>query len=62
MPDTYILPKDKEIVDEKLKEHNIFDRENIYIIKPIASSRGRGVRLLSDVTSLSQKGMVQKYI
>ncbi len=26
MQDTYILPKDKEIVDEKLKEYNIFDR------------------------------------
>ena len=62
MQDTYILPKDKEIVDEKLKEYNIFDRENIYIIKPVASSRGRGVRILTDITTLPQKGMVQKYI
>ena len=62
MQETYILPKDKEIVDEKLKEYNIFDRENIYIIKPVASSRGRGVRILTDITTLPQKGMVQKYI
>lgn len=62
MQDTYILSKDKEIVDEKLKEYNIFDRENIYIIKPVASSRGRGVRILTDITTLPQKGMVQKYI
>ena len=62
MPETYILPKDKEIVDELLKEYNFFDRENLYIVKPVASSRGRGVRVLSDVTTLPNKGILQKYI
>jgi hypothetical protein len=62
MPETYILPKDKEIVTELLKEYNAFDRQNIFIIKPVASSRGRGVRVLYDVTTLPQKGLLQKYI
>ena len=62
MPEVYLLPKDKEVVDEKLKEYNVFDRENLYIIKPVASSRGRGVRVLTDVTTLPNKGIVEKYI
>jgi len=62
MPETFELPREREIVEEKLKEYNVFDRENLYIIKPVASSRGRGVRVLTDVTTLPQKGMVQKYI
>ena len=62
MPETYILPRDKEILDEKLKEYNVFDRENLYIIKPVASSRGRGVRVLTDITTLPIKGMIEKYI
>ena len=62
MPENFILPKDKEIVDEKLKEYNVFDRENIYIVKPVASSRGRGVRILTDVTTLPNRGMLEKYI
>ena len=62
MPETFILPRDKQIVDEKLKEYNMFDRENLYIVKPVASSRGRGVRVLSDVTTLPNKGMLEKYI
>ena len=62
MPEVYLLPKDKEIVDEKLKEYNVFDRINLYIIKPVASSRGKGVRILTDVTTLPNKGIVEKYI
>ena len=62
MPENFILPRDKEIVDENLKEYNVFDRENIYIVKPVASSRGRGVRILTDVTTLPNKGMLEKYI
>ena len=62
MPENFILPRDKEIVVEKLKEYNVFDRENIYIVKPVASSRGRGVRILTDVTTLPNRGMLEKYI
>lgn len=62
MPETFTLPRERELVEEKLKEYNVFDRQNLYIIKPVASSRGRGVRVLTDVTTLPQKGMVQRYI
>ena len=62
MPDNYILPRDRDIVDEKFKEYNVFDRENIYIVKPVASSRGRGVRVLSDASTIPNRGMLEKYI
>lgn len=55
MPETYVLPKDQEIVNEKLKDFNLKDKTNLWLIKPVASSRGRGIRLLTDLESLPKK-------
>ena len=38
MPDKFILPQDRDIVQEKMKEYNIFNLKEIYIVKPLAST------------------------
>ena len=48
MPETYVLPKDAEIFEEKLKNFDVNDIKHLWLIKPFASSRGRGIRLLTD--------------
>jgi hypothetical protein len=62
MPETYVLPKDQEIVNEKLKDFNLKDKTNLWLIKPVASSRGRGIRLLTDLESLPKKNIITHYI
>ena len=62
MPETYVLPKDQEIVNEKLKDFNLNDKTNLWLIKPVASSRGRGIRLLTDLESLPKKNIITHYI
>ena len=62
MPDKFILPQDRDIVQEKMKEYNIFNVKEIYIVKPLASTHGKGVRILTDTTTVPTKGILEKYI
>ena len=62
MPETYILPKDVEIFTERIKDFDINDKKNLWLIKPFASSRGRGIRLLTDKESLPKKNLITHYI
>ena len=62
MPDKYILPQDRDIVQEKMKDYNIFNLKDIYIVKPVASTHGKGVRILTDTTTVPTKGILEKYI
>ena len=48
MPESYILPKDLEVFSEKIKDFDINDKKNLWLIKPFASCRGRGIRLLKN--------------
>ena len=59
MPETYCLPRDYDIISEKVKELDLNDIKNLWLVKPVASSRGRGIRLLTDEESLPKKN---KYI
>ena len=59
MPETYCLPKDYDIIAEKVKDLDLNDIQNLWLVKPVASSRGRGIRLLTDVESLPKKN---KYV
>ena len=59
MPETYCLPRDYDIISEKVKDLNLNDIKNLWLVKPVASSRGRGIRLLTDMESLPKKN---KYI
>ena len=62
MPDKFLLPQDRDIVQEKMKEYNLFNIKDIYIVKPIANTHGKGVRILTDTTTVPTKGILEKYI
>ena len=62
MPKKFLLPKDRDTVQEIMKEYNVFNLKEIYIVKPIASSHGKGVRILTDSTTVPTKGILEKYI
>ena len=62
MPFKYILPQDRDTVQEIMKEYNIFNIKEIYIMKPLASTHGKGVRILTDPTTVPTKGILEKYI
>jgi hypothetical protein len=59
MPETYCLPRDFDIISEKVQNLDLKDIQNLWLVKPVASSRGRGIRLLTDVENLPKKN---KYI
>ena len=62
MPETYILPKDSDIFNEKIKDFSLDDKEKLWLIKPVASSRGRGIRLLTDINTIPKKTLITHYI
>ena len=59
MPETYCLPKDYDLATEKIKDLDLNDIKHLWLVKLVASSRGRGIRLLTDIESLPKKN---KYI
>ena len=59
IPTTYILPRDKRLLKENWMEHGTF------IMKPVASARGIGIKMLTKYDQLPKKTaglLVQKYI
>ena len=62
MPEKFLLPQDRDLVQEKMREYNIFNIKEIYIVKPLASTHGKGVRILTDTTTVPTKGILEKYI
>jgi len=61
MPETYILPRDKEIFDKMIKDYKITEK-NMWLIKPVASSLGNGIHLMTDVNTIPQKTLVSHYV
>jgi len=59
MPETYCLPKDFDIISKKLQNLDLKDIKNLWLVKPAASSRGKGIKLLTNVENLPKKN---KYI
>ena len=63
MPETYVLPRDHDFfVNEKLKDFSLDDKTKLWLLKPVASSRGRGIRLLTDLENIPKKMIVSHYI
>jgi tubulin polyglutamylase TTLL4 len=58
IPETYILPEDKDELKQK------FDLKKMWMIKPVASSRGRGIRLMTNrsLEALPLKCLLSRYI
>ena len=61
MPETYIIPKDKDIFLSKNENYQL-NQNNIWLIKPVASSRGRGIRILTDIKDIPEKCLITHYI
>ena len=63
MPETYVLPRDQDyFINEKLKNFDINNKENLWLLKPVASSRGRGIRLLTDIENIPKKTIATHYV
>ena len=58
IPETYIIPEDQS---QFVKSYESKPDYN-WIVKPVASSRGRGIRLLTNLNTLPKKCLVSKYI
>ncbi|KAL3156185.1 Tubulin polyglutamylase ttll5 [Trebouxia sp. C0010 RCD-2024] len=60
IPKFYILPRDRQ----ELKQHAAAHPDQLYIQKPLASSRGRGIRLVPDPGAIpAEKAcLVQHYV
>ena len=63
MAETYVLPKDYKIfIEEKLKDFNLNDKANLWIIKPCGKARGEGIELLTDVKNIPKTIIATHYI
>ena len=57
-PETFILPEDNDSFRSKIKD----DPSSLWIIKPVASSRGRGIRLMSNPDNVPKRCLISNYI
>lgn len=69
IPKTYILPCELETFQKEvlpqIKTHDHQQQsctKQLYIVKPVASSRGRGIKLLTPATSIPRKCLISTYI
>jgi hypothetical protein len=65
MPETYVLPKEYVTFIETFLEWEEKDgKQNYWIVKPAAKSRGRGIFVINDVTQITygEPLVVQKYL
>jgi tubulin polyglutamylase TTLL5 len=65
MPETYVLPKEYVAFIETFLECEEKDgKQNYWIVKPAAKSRGRGIFVINDVTQITygEPLVVQKYL
>lgn len=65
IPHTYLLPEDLATFNLEalpiIKENNVMNKRN-FIMKPVASSRGRGVKLVTPCTNIPKKCLISHYI
>lgn len=61
LPESYIMPKDLELIKPKLMNYQM-TIDNLWLLKPVASSRGRGIRLMINPETIPSKVLITKYI
>ena len=61
LPETFILPKDKELFDEKMKDYKL-STKNLWLVKPPDSDQGRGIYLMEKPEDVCSNCIVNRYI
>ena len=62
MPETYYYPFDKDIIIDKFKDYSL-DFNNLWLVKPIDLSGGRGISLFKSLKKLNySKYVITKYV
>lgn len=62
MPKTFVLPEEFEVFKEEYAKEKENEKNELWLIKPVASSRGRGIRLMTNIDNIPRKSLVAKYI
>mmetsp|Transcript_9081 Transcript_9081/g.33510 ORF Transcript_9081/g.33510 Transcript_9081/m.33510 type:complete len:717 (-) Transcript_9081:877-3027(-) len=58
-PHSYLLPEDKSLLQQEMDKHP----QNLYILKPRASSCGRGIKVVQTMDQIKRKEcIIQRYI
>ena len=60
VPETFVLPKDIDLYLSRAGEQE--NKNKKWILKPVASSRGRGIRIISADDKIPTKCLISKYI
>jgi len=58
VPETFVMPRDREAFLKKSQD----DKGKKWILKPVASSRGRGIRLITCEDKIPQKCLISSYV
>ncbi len=61
LPETFILPKDKEIFDKRMKNYKL-STKNLWLVKPPDSDQGRGIYIMEKPEDVCPNCIVNKYI
>ena len=62
MPESFVMPKDKKIIEKKFKNYKI-DANDLWIVKPKYLSRGRGIHLFDNLKDdINNDVLISKYI
>ena len=62
MPETYIFPEDKEIIENKFKNYHL-NSNDLWLIKPVDKSEGSGIFILSSLKEIKMKNyVITRYI
>lgn len=64
LPETFVIPRDYSAFASYTVQLRQEDPEQVWIVKPAASSRGRGIYLIKEFTDLTPNDsmVVQRYI
>ena len=58
IPSTYLIPE----MTEEFQRDFYKSIGSVWISKPVASSQGRGIYILNDVSMIPDKGVISKYL
>ena len=61
LPETFILPKDKEIFDKRMKNYKL-STKNLWLVKPPDSDQGKGIYIMEKPEDVCPNCIVNKYI